>query len=43
MIGGELFDQSTMAIGMSIGCFVNWFCNFLIGKLFFFLFLGCQS
>ncbi|XP_017494209.1 PREDICTED: solute carrier family 2, facilitated glucose transporter member 3-like, partial [Rhagoletis zephyria] len=30
MIGGELFDQSTMAIGMSIGCFVNWFCNFLI-------------
>ena len=32
MIGGELFEQSTMAIGMSIGCFVNWFCNFLIGR-----------
>lgn len=34
MIGGELFEQSTMAIGMSIGCFVNWFCNFLIAITF---------
>lgn len=32
LIGGTLFDQSSMAIGLSVGVFFNWFCNFLVGK-----------
>lgn len=31
MIGGQLFDSSSLAIGVSCGCFVNWFGNFLVG------------
>lgn len=34
MIGGELFDSGSMAVGLSCGCFTNWFCNCIVGKLF---------
>lgn len=32
MIGGQIFDSASMSTGLSIGVFVNWFCNFLVGK-----------
>ena len=30
MIGSDLFDKSSMDIGMSVGCFGNWFSNFIV-------------
>lgn len=34
MIGSELFQQGPRAAGMSLGCAVNWFANFIIAMTF---------
>nr|XP_027195791.1 solute carrier family 2, facilitated glucose transporter member 3-like [Dermatophagoides pteronyssinus] len=34
MIGGQIFDSASMSTGLSIGVFVNWFCNFLVAFAF---------
>ncbi|KAH7641463.1 solute carrier family 2 -like [Dermatophagoides farinae] len=34
MIGGQMFDRAAMSTGLSIGVFINWFCNFLVAFAF---------
>lgn len=34
MIGADIFESGPRPIGMSIGCFFNWFSNFIVGITF---------
>ena len=34
MIGSSLLSSKNRSVGMSIGCFFNWFCNFIVGITF---------